>query len=546
MNPITSQALSSWQSFWSPATKQQPGPGRPSGGLLSLAVASVNTTTLSSCNAWIISKLCIQKLSIISISVYFHPSADLSTLLSQLQATINDILATHYFDLFIIAGDFNARPGTLGHTDENIIRGSSLNKDRSSLDLIHNQRGSTVLEFFEANGFTLLNGRTPSDTPGHFTFTNKNGQSVVDLTWVNNDSLHLVKDMWVDEIVSKSDHFPTTIEIYSKYSANMDVSNPAQGTSKATQYKLCWKKDKKNNYKHQMAWSPRITCDLAHSHTDILCDNLCSAILDAASECQLIHTVHTNSKRVYHKPWYNNECAAAKAAVKSSLAQCKAALQPWSSYHDIKAKYYSLLKDRRSDFDLQIRKKFRNVRNATEFWSVVNSARKTTLKPSQITLGQWESFFHDIYAHNPAPDYLYSSPSDPQLDKDITIEELNLSLAKSKMGKSPGTDGIPNEFYKALPNNWKLYLVALFNKILSTGTTPTEWSHILMCMLHKKGDLLNPSNYRGIALVNSLEKIFTQIIHERIRAHSATFRTPNLLNISFPTALHCLTSDTST
>ncbi|KAH0557305.1 hypothetical protein KQX54_003385 [Cotesia glomerata] len=150
--------------------------------------------------------------------------------------------------------------------------------------------------------------------------------------------------------------------------ANMDVSNPAQGTSKATQYKLCWKKDKKNNYKHQMAWSPRITCDLAHSHTDILCDNLCSAILDAASECQLMHTVHTNSKRVYHKPWYNNECAAAKAAVKSSLAQCKAALQPWSSYHDIKAKYYSLLKDRRSDFDLQIRKKFRNVRNATEFW----------------------------------------------------------------------------------------------------------------------------------------------------------------------------------
>ncbi|KAH0540159.1 hypothetical protein KQX54_013654 [Cotesia glomerata] len=211
MNPITSHALSPWQLFWSPATKQQQGLGRPSGGLLSLAAASVNTTILTV-------------------------------------------------------------PRLTSYTTK---------------------EAKTVLEFFEANGFTLPNGRAPSDTPGHFTFSNKNGHSLVDLTWVNNDSLHLVKDMWVDELVSKSDHFPIAIEIYSKYNINTDASNSAQGTSKTTHYKPCWR-DKKKNYKHQMAWSPLITCDFARSHTDILCDNLYSAILDAASEILNFHRKRPN------------------------------------------------------------------------------------------------------------------------------------------------------------------------------------------------------------------------------------------------------------
>ncbi|XP_046630011.1 uncharacterized protein LOC124310242 [Neodiprion virginianus] len=419
--------------------------------------------------------------------------------------------------IYSCEGDFNWRLGTLGYTEDSIIQGPSLNGERLSLDITHIQSGKTVLEFFASNGFTLLNGRTPSDTPGHFTFSNKNGQSVVDLTWVNNDGLHLVKDMWVDELVFKSDHFPITIEIYPNYNAITAESEFDQRAARPIQYKLCWKKDKKNTYKHLMAWSPRVTGDFTHSYTDVLCNNLYSAILDAANEGLPIQPIFNPSKRVFRKPWYNTECAAAKDAVKASLAQCKASQQRWSIYHDIKAEYYTLLRNRRSEFELQIRKKFRNVRNAVEFWSVVNSARKTVLQPSQILLEQWESFYRGIYLQFPAPDYLYLGPSDPLLDEDITLEELIHSLTKSRLGKAPGADGIPNEFYKALPNNWKLYPVVLFNKILRTGSTPIEWSHIIMCMLHKKGDPLNPNNYRSIALVNSLEKIFTQIIHERIR-----------------------------
>lgn len=41
-------------------------------------------------------------------------------------------------------------------------------------------------------------------------------------------------------------------------------------------------------------------------------------------------------------------------------------------------------------------------------------------------------------------------------------------------------------------------------------------------MLRKKGDPTVPCNHRGIALVNYITKILTQIIHDRIKKWSET------------------------
>lgn len=64
--------------------------------------------------------------------------------------------------------------------------------------------------------------------------------------------------------------------------------------------------------------------------------------------------------------------------------------------------------------------------------------------------------------------------------------------------------------------NWLYYLVALFNRILTTERFPLSWSSVNMSMLHKKGDKSDPSNYRGIALVNCTAKIYTMILRDRL------------------------------
>lgn len=95
------------------------------------------------------------------------------------------------------------------------------------------------------------------------------------------------------------------------------------------------------------------------------------------------------------------------------------------------------------------------------------------------------------------------------------MNDLTKSLNNAKRNKAPGLNGISNDFLKDMPSNWKLYLLALYNKILEKEEVPEDWSKICMCMLHKKGDPNDPTNYRGIALVNCIMKIFTSIINER-------------------------------
>lgn len=53
---------------------------------------------------------------------------------------------------------------------------------------------------------------------------------------------------------------------------------------------------------------------------------------------------------------------------------------------------------------------------------------------------------------------------------------------------------------------------------IPSGTIPDSWNNVILSMLHKKGNINDPNNYRGIALVNCKIKVFTQIIHDRLMA----------------------------
>lgn len=104
----------------------------------------------------------------------------------------------------------------------------------------------------------------------------------------------------------------------------------------------------------------------------------------------------------------------------------------------------------------------------------------------------------------------------PYLDQRININEIKMSFKKCRDGKSPGSDGILNEFLKNLPDNYIDYLSSLFNNILEKEKVPNAWANILTKIIYKKGDKSVPGNYRPIALVNSITKIFTHILATRL------------------------------
>ena len=105
---------------------------------------------------------------------------------------------------------------------------------------------------------------------------------------------------------------------------------------------------------------------------------------------------------------------------------------------------------------------------------------------------------------------------DPILDSPIEYGELYSVVNKLKENKAPGEDGICYEFYKYAPHNFLYEILSIFNKIFLHESIPSSFRTSILTPLYKKGDPLDPSNYRGLSLINTICKIFNTILLNRI------------------------------
>jgi hypothetical protein len=52
---------------------------------------------------------------------------------------------------------------------------------------------------------------------------------------------------------------------------------------------------------------------------------------------------------------------------------------------------------------------------------------------------------------------------------------------------------------------------------------PKDWSKSITCPIHRKGDLMECHNHRGISFLNTGYKVFSNIFFKRISMHAEKF-----------------------
>jgi sorting nexin-29 len=97
-----------------------------------------------------------------------------------------------------------------------------------------------------------------------------------------------------------------------------------------------------------------------------------------------------------------------------------------------------------------------------------------------------------------------------------TIEEVEMAVQKLKKHKAPGMDNIRAELFKYGGNEIIKRLHTITKEIWLTEKKPTDWNLSILCPIHKKGDLMECSNYRGVSLLNTAYKILSTILFTRI------------------------------
>lgn len=103
-------------------------------------------------------------------------------------------------------------------------------------------------------------------------------------------------------------------------------------------------------------------------------------------------------------------------------------------------------------------------------------------------------------------------------DEDITNVEIRDAIANSQLNKSPGSDGLPNEFYKTFVDILAPILLRVYKFMEKEQVVPESMSMGVVTILYKKrGSKLKLENYRPLSLLNTDYKIIAKVLASRMK-----------------------------
>ena len=98
----------------------------------------------------------------------------------------------------------------------------------------------------------------------------------------------------------------------------------------------------------------------------------------------------------------------------------------------------------------------------------------------------------------------------------FAIPELTRALGKMRNRRGADKSKVIVEMIKFGGPVLHEQILSCYNEILSTGTVPKDWHVTIFTMLPKSGDLQNVSNWRPIAILPILYKVFSKMLYYRL------------------------------
>lgn len=478
----------------------------------------------------------------------------------------------------VLCGDFNARSGEYKDYIEhdNINNIYTLPPDYSSDDIFSRRSMDKVIHKFGrrlvdlCNNFNIhiLNGRILGDIQGKFTCYQPQGCSVVDYFICSHDLLKDVISMRVKNLQVYSDHCPLEMKIRlplinkdntykrMRYQHNQNIS---YNINEKLSIKETYQWDSSSYEKLMQALSApdmnRQLQDLeleieqtrvisktsyTESNVDNITDKFTDILNNAANNSlkkQIKMKINIRKKK-RNKVWFTKNCYQQRKELKSILNALNR--YPFNSslcqkYYSVRKRYNSLIKKQKREYRnklvLILNDQFNNDPN--KLWKTLKDLKSMgdndrNNNKCNINPTKWLNHLANLIGTKPdiseqrskeVSEELKQSTHQyniPTLDNPITGKEIKIESKSLKNKKAPGPDKLSNEIIKASLDRTVHILTKLFNLILITGHYPKNWKSSISIPIYKKGDPLNPSNYRGITLSSNLSKLFCKVMNSRI------------------------------
>jgi Reverse transcriptase (RNA-dependent DNA polymerase) len=253
--------------------------------------------------------------------------------------------------------------------------------------------------------------------------------------------------------------------------------------------------------KNRTPWMNHDVLNLAHQRNSAYNKYLRSRSDEAFRDYKILRNAVTSAARRSKRDFFirgaHSGCKQFWRHIKqcTGLGRIKQHLMPWPSHNHIAAKVSAnRINDKFVDSvtDLLHTVKPQNIGDADNHSNISSSAPSTMLSLKRITATQIRR----------------------------TIDEL-----PSKA--SSGHDGISTAMLKKSPMAVMKALEMIFNSSISAGQFPDAWRYAIVTPVYKRGDIFDPGNYRPIALLPLISKVFEKLINQQLRDY---LQSNNILN----------------
>jgi len=487
--------------------------GRPTGGFLFgwKKELSTSVTILEKNQNSIFINFRHLSTNLLIIFYYFPPDG---TFITKFRSMVEDVSRLGVaFPETILMGDSNAHVGTL-----NTVMGS----ERKSKDGRVDARGKELVMRAQEVDLQIGNGAMRGDLEGEATYLSaagthrRAGASVIDLLLFSSPSRYLIHSFQVLELGNPG-HFPILTTL------SLTMQSPPQQVSK---YKLKIPKEEKGLAELSDEIETQIKNRIAQW------DPIIPSVLEAAHKLNLIQ----NPRQFKARPrWFDAECCTLKYLKHKSLRQYRRLPNHKSvkkenllkSYLEAKEKYQDVCKEKIAAFQKDLEDSLTNHRNPNTFWKAVKKIRTPRQRqPPPVDTEAWFKFYSEVFNPTNQPNVVTPKFNEMKpceiLDAPFTPLELKLTIKKLKLAKAPGPDLIPNEVWKLLTPNSLSSLCAAYQIIYDSGVVPPSWCQVQVSPIYKKGNMNDPANYRPISLLNTILKLFTTILTNRLNYWAET------------------------
>ena len=260
--------------------------------------------------------------------------------------------------------------------------------------------------------------------------------------------------------------------------------------------------------------------------------DLTSFIDDTLEHLECVARSIVGKHRHAHKP------SGRERTAEAALASWKAARGPHSkdALHTLSTCLTDLRKQRdhkrekRAHASLASRKGYKYALrmlsggNDTPIPSFITTSGAIASSPSDMSRTACQAFHELGGPPTFSPDSLFAqsilhlTPQAPETLPPLppfTLKDYVEMLPRGKPGKSPGPDGVNLFLLSLLPIPLHRLVHSALARSLTEGIPP-QWKTSRIKLLYKKGDPRLPSNYRPIALMNTLNKILASHVNSHI------------------------------